>query len=152
MKFSNRVDVALPAERLFERLTDLASIERAALRKGVSMRRLDALTAPGAGMSWDVGFKLRGRARQVIVDITHFAPPARIDYAGTSSSFHLTLVLEQTELSKTRTRLSTTLEVKPRTLGARLMLQSARLGRPNLERRFDERVKALLREIEAHAA
>lgn len=152
MKFSNRVDVALPADRLFEQLTDLAAIERAALRKGVSMRRLDALNVLGAGMSWDVGFRMRGRMRQVIVDVTRYDPPARIDYAGTSTSFELTLVLEQTELSKSRTRLLTTLEVKPRTLGARLMLQSARLGRANLDRRFEDRVKAMLREIETRAA
>ncbi|PTV95574.1 hypothetical protein C8J27_104212 [Rhodobacter aestuarii] len=151
MKFSNRVDVALSADQLFEQLTDLAAIERAARRKGVSMRRLDTLQAKGAGMSWDVGFMLRGRARQMIVDVTRFEPAALVDYAGTSSSFELTLSLGFTTLAPNRTRLTTGLEVRPRTLGARLLLQSARLGRANLDRRYDERIKSFLRELETRA-
>ncbi|MBZ4024053.1 hypothetical protein CKO11_16510 [Rhodobacter sp. TJ_12] len=152
MKFSNRVDVAMAAEPLFDQLTDIAAIERAAMRKGVTMRRLDTLQGLGAGMSWDVGFMLRGRERQMIVDVTRFDRHAGIDYAGTSPSFQLTLTLEFTELAPGRTRLATALEVRPRTLGARLLLQSARLGRTNLDRRYDERIKAFLRELEARAA
>ena len=148
MKFSNRVDVAVPADKLFDELTDIPAVERAALRKGVELRRLDTLAAPGAGMSWDVGFRLRGKPRQMIVDLRQFERPARLAYEGASSGFDVTLVMELTELSKTRTRLTTTFELRPRTLGARLLLQSARLGRANLDRRYDERVKSFLRDIE----
>jgi hypothetical protein len=152
MKFSNRVDVALPADKLFDRITDIPAIERAALRKGVTMKRLDAMMEKGAGMSWDVAFRLRGKDRQMIVDVARFEHPAQVEYAGTSSSFEVGLVLVLTELTKGRTRLSTELELKPRTLGARLLLQSARLGRGNLERRYDERVKSFLRELERRSS
>lgn len=152
MKFSNRVDVAAPAEFVFDQLADFATFERAALRKGISLRRLDTLKVPGAGMSWDIGFKLRGRPRQLIADIRHFERPERLDYEGTSQGFQLTLTLGLMALSKTRTRLNTGLEIRPRTLGARLLLQSAKLGRSNLERRFDERVQGFAREIELRVA
>lgn len=152
MKFSNRVDVAASAEFLFDQLSDFSAFERAALKKGISLRRLDSLAAPGAGMSWDIGFRLRGRARQLIADIRRFERPTRLDYEGTSQGFQLMLGLELTALSPGRTRLTTALELRPRTLGARLLLQSAKLGRAKLERRYDERVKSFLREIEERAA
>ncbi len=152
MKFSNRVDVALPADRLFEQLTDIPALERAAMKKGVVMRRLDSLAEKGAGLSWDVGFRLRGKPRQMIVDVARYEAPVRIDYSGTSSGFEVTLVLEFAALAPRRSRMSTLLEIKPRTLGGRLLLQSARLGRANLDRRYDERIKSFLRDLESRAA
>lgn len=151
MKFSNRVDVAAPAEFVFDQLSDFATFERMALRKGVALRRLDTLKSPGAGMSWDIGFKLRGRARQMIADVSRFERPEQIDCEGTSQGFHLSLTLALMELSKSRTRLTTGLEIRPRTLGARLLLQSAKLGRSNLDRRYDDRVRAFARMIESRA-
>ncbi|SOC10890.1 hypothetical protein [Rhodobacter maris] len=152
MKFSNRVDVALAPDHLFSHLTDVAAIEQVARRKGVTMRRLDSLREIGAGMSWEVGFMLRGKPREMIVDLARFEPARCTEYAGTSSSFQLTLLLEFTALEAGRTRLSTVLELRPRTLGARLLLQSARLGRANLDRRYDARIKSFLRALEARAA
>ena len=149
MKFSNRVDVALPADTLFAQLTDIPALEQAAMKKGVVMLRLDSLAEKGAGMSWDVGFRLRGKPRQMIVDVTRFEAPARIDYSGTSAGFQVTLVLEFTALAPRRSRMSTLFEIKPRTLGGRLLLQSARLGRANLDRRYDERIKSFLRDLES---
>lgn len=152
MKFSNRVDVAAPAAFVFDQLADFTSFERMALRKGISLRRLDTLKAPGAGMSWDIGFKLRGRPRQLIADIRRYERPQELDYEGTSQGFQLMLTLALMELSKSRTRLTTGLELRPRTLGARLLLQSAKLGRASLDRRFDARVEAFARDIETRAA
>ncbi|MFD2173480.1 SRPBCC family protein [Rhodobacter lacus] len=151
MKFSNRVDVAVSADRLFAQLTDVAGIEEIARRKGVSMRRLDTLREIGAGMSWEVGFMLRGKPREMIVDVARFEPGRCTEYAGISSSFEVTLTLDFTTLEPNRTRLGTMLELRPRTLGARLLLQSARLGRANLDRRYNARIKSFLREIEARA-
>jgi len=152
MKFSNRVDVALPADKLFETLTDIPSLERAAMKKGVVMRRLDSLAEKAAGMSWDVGFRLRGKPRQMVVDVTRYDAPVRIEYSGTSAGFEVTLVLEFKDLAPSRSRMSTVLEIKPRTLGGRLLLQSARLGRANLDRRYDERIKSFLRDLESRHA
>lgn len=152
MKFSNRVDVALPADRLFAQLTDIPALERAALKKGVVMRRLDSLTDKGAGLSWEVGFRLRGKPRQMAVEVTRYDAPVRIEYCGLSAGFEVRLVLEFTALAPRRSRMSTLLEIKPRTLGGRLLLQSARLGRAKLDRRYDERIKSFLRDLESRAA
>ena len=88
---------------------------------------------------------------RLIADIRRYERPEWLEYEGTSQGFHLILTLQLMALAKGRTRLSTGFEVKPRTLGARLLVQSAKLGRGNLERRYDERVKAFARAIEAKA-
>lgn len=152
MKFSNRVDVAAPAEFLFDELADFSGFERAAKRKGISLQRLDQLAQPGAGMSWDISFRMRGRPRQLIAEIRRYDRPAQLDYEGVSQGFQLMLTLALQALAEDRTRVVTGLEIRPRTLGARLLLQSAKLGRTNLEKRYDSRVTAFLREIEGRAA
>lgn len=151
MKFSNRVDVAAPAEFLFDQLADFSGFERAAKRRGISLQRLDQLARPGAGMSWDINFRMRGRARQLIAEIRRYDRPAQLEYEGVSQGFQLMLTLALEALATDRTRVMTGLEIRPRTLGARLLLQSAKLGRTNLEKRYDSRVTAFLREIEGRA-
>ncbi len=152
MKLSTREDIELPAEALFDELCDVSRFERAALKRGVSLKRLDTLSAPGAGMSWDIGFRFRGKPRQILADLRRFERPEALDYAGESSSFAMVLELRMVALSRSRTRLVAALEVKPRTLGARLMIQSAKLGRSNLERKFAERVKLFARALEMKGA
>ena len=151
MKFSTRKDVAAPAEFIFDRLADFGSFERVALRRGITLKRLDTLAAPAAGLSWEIGFRFRGRERQMITALETFQRPEALVYVGTSSSFEARLEMLVTELSRTRTRMLTALEVKPRTLGARLMVQSAKLGKGNLDRRFDERVGHFARDLERQA-
>ncbi|WP_295531739.1 SRPBCC family protein [uncultured Thioclava sp.] len=151
MKFSTRKDIAAPAEFIFDRLADFSSFERVALRRGITLKRLDTLAIPGAGMSWEIGFRFRGRERQMITDLATFERPEALVYLGTSTSFEARLEMLVTELSKTRTRMQTALEVRPRTLGARLMVQSAKLGKGNLDRRFDERVGHFAQDLERQA-
>ncbi|MBN2740532.1 MAG: SRPBCC family protein [Rhodobacteraceae bacterium] len=151
MKFSTRKDIAAPAEFIFDRLADFGSFERIAMRRGITLKRLDTLALPGAGMSWEIGFRFRGRERQMITDLEIFERPESLIYAGKSSSFEARLEMLVTELSKTRSRILTALEIKPRTLGARLMVQSAKLGKGNLDRRFDERIGHFAHDIERQA-
>jgi hypothetical protein len=54
-------------------------------------------------------------------------------------------------LSRQRTRLYAEFEIRPRSLGARLMVQSAKLGRASLNTRYSKRIAALARDIEARA-
>lgn len=151
MKFSSREDIAAPAEFVFDQLSDFTSFERAAIRRGARLRRLDTLAEPGAGMSWDVAFMMRSKPRQVIIDLRRFTRPESFEYAGTSGSFEMLLGLDLTPISPSRTRLQIGFEVKPRSLGGRLMIQSAKLGRSNLNKRFVDRVRAYALDIEDRA-
>ncbi|MDF2141381.1 SRPBCC family protein [Paenirhodobacter sp. CAU 1674] len=151
MKFSSRADVAAPVAFVFDQLADFSSFEQAARGRKISLRRLDTLAVPGAGMSWDIGFMFRGKPRQLVADIRRFDRPELLEYAGVSSSFEAALALNMISLSSARTRLHVVLEMKPRTLGARLLIQSAKLGRGNLERKFTDRITRFGQALEARA-
>ncbi len=148
MKLSTRTDISAPAGFVFERLADFGSFERVAMRRGITLKRLDTLSEPGAGMSWDIGFRFRGKQRQMITDVKQFEVPELIVYEGVSNSFEAVMDFDLTDLSKTRTRLQVGLDLRPRSLGARLMIQSAKLGKGNLERRFKERIEQFAQDIE----
>jgi hypothetical protein len=152
MKFSSRTDIAAPIEFVFDQLADFAGFERAALRRGVELKRLDTLAQPGPGMSWDIGFRMRGKRRQIITDIRRYDRPKLLEYAGASTSFEMLLELQLTQVAPGRTRLQAGFEVKPRTLAGRLMVQSAKIGRKRLERKYAERIATFGREIERRAA
>ena len=57
MKFSTNEDVEAPIDAVFEMLCDFESFERAAMRRGAEVQRVDQLVAPGVGMIWDAVFE-----------------------------------------------------------------------------------------------
>ena len=152
MKFSSREDIAAPVEFVFDQLADFSAFEGAAVARGVEITRRDTRDTPGRGMKWDVAFRFRGKARAIAAEVARYDRPDRLDYHGRSNSFEVMLEISLVALTRTRTRIQIGLEVKPRTLGARLMVQSAKLGRSNLDARFAQRIGALARKIEARQA
>ena len=59
------------------------------------------------------------------------------------------VVIELVALSVARTRLTVSIDLEPRTLGARLLVQSLKLARGTLQRRFELRVADYASEITA---
>ncbi|OCX66678.1 hypothetical protein BFP70_00500 [Thioclava sp. SK-1] len=149
MKFSTREDITAPIDFVYDQLTDFTAFEQAGRDRGIDFRRTDDLTVAGLGMGWDVDFHFRGKARQISMKVTRFERPDALEFTGQSSSFDLSIAVLLTALSSARTRVQVGIDVRPRTLGARLMLQSAKLGRASLDRKFDRRIAAYAREIEA---
>ncbi len=149
MKFSTREDIEAPAAFVFAELSDFDGFERGAMRRGARVKRLDRLAVPGAGMSWALEFRWRGRDRKMVTEMTAHDPPQALAFVAESAGFELVLGMGLAEMSRRRTRLAVELEVKPRTLAARIMLQSLRLGKARLTRRFASRVRMVAEEIEA---
>ena len=75
MKFSTKEDIEAPIEAVFEMLCDFESVERAAMRRGAEVQRSDTKTAIGVGMSWRGAFNLRGKRRQVDIEMVTFDKP-----------------------------------------------------------------------------
>lgn len=151
MKFSSREDIEASAEQVFAALTDFPGLELSALRRNIELRRLDGLQTPGRGMSWDVRFRFRGKTRMLVASVAEFGPPEQLSFEASSANYELTLALSLLALSKKRTRVTVGMEVRPRSLTARLMLQSARLGKAGLLRRYTERIQILAKEVEGRA-
>ncbi len=140
MEFTTKEDVEAPIAFVFAQLTDFAAFERQALRRGAEVRRRDSMARPGVGSIWDIAFKFRGKDRQLRAEITAFDLPNSYRVFSTSAGLEGGLTVDLVPLSRERTRLTVTVAVEPRSIGARLLVQSLRLARGNLNKRLAARV------------
>jgi hypothetical protein len=140
MKFSTKEDIEAPIEDAFALFVDFDQFERSALRRGGQVRRTDSLKSKGVGMSWDAGFKFRGKARKVSAELIAYEPNDGYEMDVQSSDLNAIATLELMSLSKSRTRATLSVELKPKSLSGRLMIQTMRLGKSRLDKRY--RIKA----------
>ncbi len=151
MKLSAREDIDAPIGAVFDRLADFAGWERAALRRGAEVRRADAMDRPGRGTGWTVQFTYRGKPRRIAIRLDEMITPTRLAFSGGGPNLDGGLTVELIEMAPRRTRVTTKLEIKPRTLVARLFVQSLRLARGRVEARFRARVSQIAAEIDGRA-
>ncbi|HEY0276434.1 MAG TPA: SRPBCC family protein [Paenirhodobacter sp.] len=147
-----KVDIAAPAGTVFHSITDIETLSILARRRGVVLRRTDGAPEEGMvspGMTWDADFRFRGKDRHMDAEVTRLIAPDEMAFRAVSRGFEITVTTQVVALAAIRSRLLVTLEARPRTLGARLLLQSARLGQSGLEARFQQRIDAYGKTIEA---
>ena len=140
MKFVTKEDIECPVAHVFAQASDFAGFQRQALRRGANVRRTDQKPQYGLGSGWDVIFKFRGKDRQMQVAVTAWDPPNGYSVQSTSSGIEAKVLVELVPLSRGRTRLILTIELLPKTISARIMVQSLRLARGTLQRRLDLRM------------
>lgn len=145
MRFSVREDVAAPAAFVFDVLRDYEAFERAAMRRGASVVR----GGPAGRPEWTIGFVFRGKSRQIVLRQTAAEPPARLAFAGSGRLFEGDMRIDLVDLGRSRTRIALALEVRPLTLPARILLQSAQLARGRIMRRLQSRASELGQFVEA---
>lgn len=152
MKLTAKQDISAPADQVFRLLSDHRAWERIAIRRGAEVRRLDSLKETGtgmvAGMEWHARFAFRGRRRDVHITLVDYQPPARLGFAAETSLYVGALGIDVLRMSPGRSRVHVAIEVKPKTLAARLMLQSLRLAKSRLERRLHRRLVQLANDME----
>ncbi len=148
MKFSTREDIAAPIAEVFEALTDFETYERAALRRGVDVIRVDDLPSNGVGQSWQAEFRFRGRTRKLRATVTDFVAPQIAVIESRSDGLHGAVTIELVALSASDTRLFLQFEMRPKTFTARVFLQSLRLSKAALTRRFKNSVTNYARGLE----
>jgi hypothetical protein len=149
MQFISRADIEAPIAFVFGQVSDFPAFERQLLRRGAEVRRVDRLAAPGKGAAWDVRFRFRGRDREVHAEVVAFDPPNGLTAEAESANIHAVGRVELIALSPQRTRLCVRLDLSAHTLPARLLLQSLRLAKANLNARFDKRVTEFAAEVQA---
>ena len=148
MHLSSRTDIEAPIDFVYAALTDFEGWERAAMRRGAEVTRTDKLRAIGIGMSWKVRFQFQGKERVVDIRLLGLEPDAKLSFTGKGKLLEGDLSIELLSLSPKRTRIVVHLAVRPLTLGARLLLQSAKLARARLQSRFNKRLRQLSTDIE----
>lgn len=148
MKFSTNEDIEAPIGDAFALFSDFDQFERSALRRGAEVSRTDTLRAPGVGMTWKTRFKLRGKQRNINAEMVEFSPPEgyTLELQGDDLVAHATL--ELMSLSKSRTRAALAVELKPKSLSGRLMVQTLRLGKARLDKKFKMKAADFVRVLE----
>lgn len=140
MKFSTKEDIQAPIDAVFDMLCDFESFERAAMRRGAEVQRLDDRKEPGVGIMWDAKFTMRGKRRELQLEMVEFDRPNDMAFESTSPGVLGRTSFELIALSRTQTRVVVALELKPLTLSARLLVQSLKLAKTSLTQKFKKRV------------
>lgn len=148
MKLSTKEDVEAPVDFVFEQVSDFQVFERAALRRGADVQRIDLLSRPEVGMIWEAEFKFRGRKRQANIELIRFDPNSGLECAFQTQLLRGSLKVDVAAMSRTRTRLALKLDVSPRNLAARLLIQSLKFARSRVEKKFKYRVAHFARKLE----
>ncbi len=148
MKFSTREDIEAPIDYVFSRITDFQGFERQALRRGADVQRIDNAPVPVEGSSWDVAFKFRGKDRKLKAIITRLDRPTELRIDTAAIGLDGVTKVELVPLSRNRTRIAVSLDMSPKSLSARLLLQSLKLAKNSLSRRFGMRVTDFAEDVE----
>ena len=149
MLFSTKEDVGAPADWVWAQITDFETFEKLALRRGADIQRVDRASVPLVGSGWKGRAKFRGKEREVVAKIVQLDAPHQMRIEGVSQNFQLSVEVELVALSPRRTRMRVAFEAKPQTLSARLIMQSARLAKTSLTKRYKKRVADFAEELDA---
>lgn len=149
MKFSSRFDFDIPAGKLFDIIGDFSRSERVLAARGAQVRRVDPAQEPGTGLGWLIDFNWRGQARSLRLDVTGFERPSHVTMQGCSDPFDVAIDIAVGALSRVRSRLLFQTELRPRNMRARLMIQTAKLGRSQLDRKYEQRIADFLTQLRA---
>ncbi|MGH1576555.1 SRPBCC family protein [Planktotalea sp.] len=148
MKFSSNEDIEAPIKDAFALFTDFDQFERSALRRSADVRRIDTLGQNGVGMAWNTQFKLRGKERKIDAEMVEYCEPENFCLQLQSEEVTALAHVELMPLSKGRTRASVSVELKPISLAGRLLVQSLRLGKARLDKKFKKKAGDFVRNLE----
>jgi len=149
MRISAREDISAPIESVFAAVTDIAAIERQALRRGLDVTRLDGTGPPDVGARWEVEFTYQDRRRRALTEITGWDSGQQVLFVTETDGLRGLGEVDLTRLAKARTRLHFAITIRPETFRGRVFLQSLKLVKSGLSQRFRDRVEAFARQIEA---
>ncbi|MEM9522987.1 MAG: SRPBCC family protein [Pseudomonadota bacterium] len=149
MQFTTKEDLETPIEYAFGQITDFDSFERIALRRGAEIVRIDTRDRPGPTMRWRGRANFRGRVRSFDARVEKMERPTKLRISAKTDGFDLRLEIDLEQLSPPRTRMKVALELRPKTLSARLILQSARLAKSSLTRRYKRKVADYAKQLES---
>lgn len=140
MKLSTREDIDATLSTVFAAVTDFDGFERQLLRRGVDVTRDETLPVNVPGAQWQARFDWKGRAQSLNAELVSIEPDQGYAIESKASDVVCMSVVDLVALSKTRTRLFVSVDLRPTNLKSRLFIHSLKLGKTALTRRFKARV------------
>lgn len=148
MKLTTKQDLEAPIHYVWRALTDFHGWERLGMRHGAEVLRTDQTGGAAApGMAWSVKYVHKGQSRQLALRLVELHEPTHLRGTVTSKMFAGDVAVELVELSPKRTRVMVATEATPQTLAARLVLQSMKLAKSRVQRRYDTRIAQYFEDI-----
>ena len=148
MKFTTKEDIEAPIEHVFKEVSDFSSFERSALRRGADINRVDSHATAQVGSAWDVAFKYRGKERRLRATLTGIEAPNGFTASIASKNLEGSTQVDLVALSRSRTRLTVSVDMTPKTLAAKLLVKSLSLAKGNINKRFALRVADFAEDVE----
>jgi hypothetical protein len=143
MKFSAQEDLKLPQAEVFARLSNFETFERIAIKRNVRVSQISQSNPNEDTLGWNCRFKVRGRQRDVEIRLIEFDAPNSMKFHAVNPALHARLEIEVIPLSRVQTRIQVVSVLEPKTLAARLLVQSMKLARSKFNQRFKSRVGKL---------
>lgn len=140
MNFSTHKDIDAPIDYVFQKVTNFDGYERQALRRGAQVARVDGAGPVRVGSAWDVAFTFRGKDRNLRATVANIAAPETLEIDTVATGLNSETKVSLIALSPKTTRVAVTVEMSAKSLSARLLLQSLKLAKGNLNKRFARRV------------
>jgi len=91
---------------------------------------------------------MRGKPREVDMQVSNYDCPNGITLSSLSPAMGGDMVIDLVALSRGRTRMSVDITLEPKNLASRLLVQSLKLARGNLTKRFKLRVAEYAMDVE----
>ena len=152
MKLSNRQDIEAPIESVYAAASDFAAIERMMAKRGVLVEPDPVSPTSGPGKRWTARAAWRGREHVIRSELVSVDPGQGYAIESISGGVVCMTVVDLVALSRTRTRLLVSMELRPTTLSARLLLQSLRLAKGRLAGRLKMRMGEFAQRMETGGA
>lgn len=140
MKFSTREDVDAPIAEVYQAVSDFDAFERQLLRRGINVARDDSCEATEPGARWEARLTWRDRPIDVEATLVSVDPGTGYALESHGNGVVCMAVVDLVALSKSRTRMFVSLDLKPTTLASRIFLQTLKLTKGSLTQRFKRRV------------
>ena len=140
MKLTAKTDLEVPAAFVFATLVDHPSWERDAVRNGAEIERPPGSPVTGLGAAWRVRGQFRGKARKVLLTVTELVENQRVVLTLDGPTIEGSARFEVMVLSPRRSRLRVDVEFKPKTLSARLFINTMRLAKGRVQAKFETRL------------
>ena len=136
MKLNSKTDINATLNATFAGLADFDSFERQVRHSGAEISRVDDLSQPGPGMMWAVRAEFRGKLQKITLELVDYDPPNSMLFHAATDGFEADIKAELIALSSRETRMPVSVEIKAKSLAARLILQSARLTKSSILKRY----------------
>ena len=148
MKLTAKADIAAPIDLAFEGLRDPDRLEQTVRARGGSIRRNPAGPMT-KGTQWDARIAFRGASRHVNFIVTRLDAPKAMRFQGNGAAFDITVDVELAVVGASTTLLTVTTQGEPRTLPARIMMQSLKLAHGQMLARYRAQVVDYVAELES---